>query len=223
MAAYSSLTITTASGSIVVTGEDRPDVVVDGQASVDEGAPGELTVHATSSDVDIRCPIGTHVRIGTASGRVDLRGRLGDARVTTKSSSMYVERVETVELRTSSGSIDVESCAGSCRLKTTSGSVRVEDAGEVDISTVSSTIGVASAGGGRVQTVSGSIELGLNAAAALDVRSISGSVRVTVPGSVRPDVRMRTVSGKARCDCDEGDDCRLAVSTVSGSIKVSSG
>ena len=215
-----SLTITTASGSVVITGEDRPDIVVDGKAKVEDGELGEMVVRTKSSSLDVRCPSGTDVRVGTASGRVELRGRLGDARVTTKSSSVRVEQVETLELRSSSGSIDVETCAGRCRLQTTSGSVRVDEAGDVDISTVSSSIGVECAGGGRIHTVSGSVDIGATGASDLDVRSISGSVKITLARGVRPHVRLRTVSGKARCDCEEGDDVLVAVSSVSGSVKV---
>jgi DUF4097 and DUF4098 domain-containing protein YvlB len=214
------LTVTTASGSVVITGEDRPDVAVEGNATVESGEAGEVVVRAKSSSLDVRCPTGTDVIVGTASGKVELRGRLGDARVTTNSSSIRVEHVQALELRSSSGSIDVATCDGRCRLRTTSGSVRVEEAGDVDISTESSSIRVEWAGGGRVHTVSGSVELGSTGVSDLDVRSISGSVEISLASGIRPRLVLRTVSGKARCDCEEGDDVRVAVSSVSGSVKV---
>ena len=216
-----SLTVTTASGSVVITGEDRSDIVVEGgKASVEE-APGEVVVQAKSSSLEVRCPAGTDVRVGTASGRVELRGRLGDARVTTKSSSIRVEEVEALELRSASGSIDVGTCVGYCRLQSASGSVKVGDAGDVDISAKSGSIKVGRAARGRVHGVSGSVEVGATGEGDLDVRLISGSVKVTLPDGVRPRVRLRSVSGSARCDCEEGDDCCIDVSSVSGSIQVS--
>jgi DUF4097 and DUF4098 domain-containing protein YvlB len=217
-----SLTVTTASGSVLITGENRSDIVVEGGKAAVEESAGEFVVQAKSSSLEVRCPAGTDVRVGTASGRVELRGRLGDARVTTKSSSIRVEEVEALELRTASGSINVGSCAGYCRLQTASGSVKVADAGNLDISAKSGSIKVERAAGGRVHGVSGSIHVGATGERDLDVRLISGSVKVTLPDDVRPRLRLRSVSGSARCDCEEGDDCCIDVSSVSGSIQVSS-
>jgi DUF4097 and DUF4098 domain-containing protein YvlB len=221
MTAHPSLTLTTTSGSIVITSEHRPDVVVDrGDAAIERLASGEVVVQATSSSLDVRCPVGTHVRVGTASGRVELRGQLGDTRVTTKSSSIHVEDVDSLELRTASGSIDVERCVGYCRLQTASGSIEVGEAGHLDITGKSGSIEVGRAAGGRVHTVSGSIEVGWTGENDLDVRAISGSTTVVVPEDARPRVRLRSVSGSARCDCTEGDGCCLDASSVSGSIQV---
>jgi len=215
-----SLTVTTSSGRVVITGEDRPDIVVDGKASIEDGDDGGVIVRASSSNLEVRCPAGTDVRVGTSSGGVELRGRLGDARVTTSSSSIRVEDVEALELRSSSGSIDVETCVGYCRLQTASGSVTVGDAGDVDISTKSSSIRVGRAAGGRVHSVSGSIALGATGADDLEVRSISGSVTVTLLEDVQPRFRLRSVTGHVRCDCEEGDDAGISVATTSGSIRV---
>ena len=215
-----SLTVTTSLGRVVITGEDRPDIVVDGKASIEDGDDGGVIVRASSSNLEVRCPAGTDVRVGTSSGGVELRGRLGDARVTTSSSSIRVEDVEALELRSSSGSIDVETCVGYCRLQTASGSVTVGDAGDVDISTKSSSIRVGRAAGGRVHSVSGSIALGATGADDLDVRSISGSVTVTLLEDVQPRFRLRSVTGHVRCDCEEGDDAGISIATTSGSIRV---
>ena len=56
----------------------------------------------------------------------------------------------------------------------------------------------------------------MNRARQLAVRS-NTSVCVERTGTT---VRLRTVSGKARCDCEEGNDVLVAVSSVSGSVKV---
>src|SRR5438552_2591270 len=215
-----SLTVTTSSGRVVITGEERLDIVVEGKAKIDDGDDGGVVVRASSSRLEVRCPAGTDVRVGTSSGGVELRGRLGDARVTTSSSSIRVEDVDALELRSSSGSIEVDTCVGYCRLQTASGSVSVDDAGEVDISTKSSSIRVGRAAGGRVHSVSGSIAIGATGLDDLDVRSISGSVKVTVPDGIRPRFRLRTVSGRIRCDCEEGDDGSVSIATTSGSIQV---
>jgi len=215
-----SLTVTTSSGRVVITGEDRPDIVVDGDATIDDAEDGSILVRGSSSSLEVRCPAGTDVRVGTSSGGVKLRGPLGDARVTTSSSSIRVEDVETLERRITSCSLDVDPCVGYCRLQTASGSVTVDDAGEVDISTKSSSIRVGHTEGGKVHSVSGSITLGATGLGDLDVRSISGSVKVTLPEGVQPRFRLRSVSGNVRCDFDEGDDGSISIATTSGSIQV---
>jgi DUF4097 and DUF4098 domain-containing protein YvlB len=214
-----SLTVTTTSGGVVITGEDRPDIVVDGEAAIEDD-DGNVLVRGSSSSLAVRCPTGTDVRVGTASGAVQLRGRLGDARVTTSSSSIRVETVDSLELRSSSGSIDVTTCVGYCRLQSASGSVTVGDAGDVDISTKSSSIRVGRANGGRVHSVSGSIALGATGVDDVDVRAISGSVTVTVLDDVQPRFRLHSVSGNVRCDCAEGGDAGISITTTSGSIRV---
>jgi DUF4097 and DUF4098 domain-containing protein YvlB len=128
--------------------------------------------------------------------------------------------VESLEVRTASGSIEVDVCTGECRLKSASGSVKVGEAGDVDITAKSGSVEVERTAGGRVHAVSGSVDVGWTGERDLDVHAISGSTRVVVPEDLRPRVRLRSVSGNAHCDCDEGDGCRVDVSSVSGSIQV---
>jgi DUF4097 and DUF4098 domain-containing protein YvlB len=175
-----SLTVTTTSGRIVITGEDRLDIVVDGDAAIEHGDDGGVIVRGSSSSLEVQCPAHTDVRVGTSSGAVELRGRLGDARVTTSSSSIRVEDVASLELRSSSGSLDVDSCAGYCRLQTASGSVTVGDAGDVDISTKSSSIRVERAAGGRVHSVSGHVRCDCEQGedAGISIATTSGSITV---------------------------------------------
>ena len=52
-----------------------------------------------SARLDVRCPIGADVVVGTVAGQVELRGQLGAVRVTTVSGSVEVDRADSVELR----------------------------------------------------------------------------------------------------------------------------
>src|SRR6266508_4423189 len=125
--------VTARSGSVKVTGEDRADVVVTGARDAKVKDDGEIEVKAKSGSVEVRCPEGSDVIVGANSGRVELRGRLGYARVTVGSGSILVDQVERLDARTGSGSFDVTECAGECRLKTGSGSIRVGRAGNADL------------------------------------------------------------------------------------------
>jgi DUF4097 and DUF4098 domain-containing protein YvlB len=212
------LRITSRSGRVSVTGEDRSDIVVE---KGDEPSVGPDGVEITGSGkVVVRCPAGTDVMVGTGSGDVELDGRLGDARVTTGSGDITVEEVRALDARTGSGDVEVEECGGRCRLKTGSGSVQVGRAGEADLATNSGSVEAELVAGARIKTGSGSVEVGLAEAGGVDVTAHSGSVTVSVPAGLRPATSLRSSSGKVRCDCDEGDDGEIRVKVGSGSIAV---
>jgi DUF4097 and DUF4098 domain-containing protein YvlB len=173
-----------------------------------------------SGRVKVRCPAGTDVVVGTGSGAVELKGRLGDARVTTGSGTIRVEEVRVIDARTGSGDVEVEECTEQCRLKTGSGTVRVGRAGDADLVTGSGSVEAELVSGARVKTGSGSVELGLAQAGGVDVKAHSGSVRISVPPGLRPATSLRSSSGKVRCECDEGDEGEIRVKVGSGSIAV---
>jgi DUF4097 and DUF4098 domain-containing protein YvlB len=212
------LRVTSRSGRVTVTGEDRSDVLVE---KGDEPTVGPDGVEIKGSGkVVVRCPAGSDVVAGTGSGDVELHGRLGDARVTTGSGDITVEQVRALDARTGSGDVEVEECTERCKLKTESGTVRVGRAGEADLATGSGSVEADLVTGARVKTGSGSVELGLAQAGGVDVKAHSGSVTISVPPGLRPATSLESTSGKVRCDCDEGDDGEIRVKVGSGSIAV---
>ena len=111
------LIVTTASGGIDITGEDRSEIVLEsGRARLEDDGAGDVVVRSASDSLVVRCPAGTDVRVGTESGEVRLRGRLGDAQVTTASAGIRVDHVDELEARSASGSIEVDRCVGRCRV-----------------------------------------------------------------------------------------------------------
>lgn len=212
------LRVTSRSGRVSLTGEDRADIVVE---RGDEPSVGPDGVEITGSGkVVVRCPAGTDVVVGTGSGSVELHGSLGDARVTTGSGTIQVERVRALDARTGSGNVEVEDCAERCRLKTDSGSVRVGRAGEAELVTGSGSVEAELVTGAHIKSGSGSVEVGLAQAGGVDVKAHSGSVTVSVPAGLRPATSLRASSGKVRCDCVEGDEGEIRVKVGSGSIAV---
>ncbi len=211
----------TRSGRVAVTAAGSGDLKVVGGV-VEEGEGGSATVRPArpNSAVEIRCPEGCDVVVGTNSGSVELQGALGDIRVTTSSGKISVERAASADLRTRSGAIVVDECAGQCRVVTGSARVRIGRAGSAEVSARSGSVTAESVDEGTVQTASGGVELGTSSAGCLGVRTVSGSVRVKVPTGSRPEAVLHSRSGSIRCDCEEGTDGRIEVSTTSGSIRV---
>jgi len=232
-AAHRELAVATTSGKVIVVGEERGDIAVEGvrrdrvgfRQGLHVGPEGRIDiVPARRSDkVEIRCPVGADVIVGTTSGNVRLEGRLGNVRVTTVSASVSVEEVDGLDVRGVSGTVEVERCHGRCRVRGTSGSVSIERTGSVEIGTVSGNVDVERLEGeARVKTVSASIEIGAEGAGEIDIHTVSGSVTVTLPATVRPRLRLKTL-GRVRSELEEGNDCRIAVKSVSGSITVAEG
>ena len=166
--------------------EPRDDiVVVRGKRGETTSAADDVDVvlNASSSDVEVRCPVGTDVVVGSASGSVQLHGHLGAARVTTASGSIRVESVASADLRTHSARVEVDECLGPCRVMNTSGRVEIHRAGEVEVKCVSGSVEV-SGDAVRVRTVSGKVRIDTNLHAW--VETVSGKVEVWVPPGFHP-------------------------------------
>jgi DUF4097 and DUF4098 domain-containing protein YvlB len=215
------LRITSGSGSVTIHAEDRSDVVV-GNGTMTPASDGVLEIRPArpSQSLDVRCPGGTDVMVGTASGRIELRGPVGAASATTTSARVTVEAATAADLRTVSGGIEVGTCLGRCRASTQSGSIRVRQADEVAASTVAGSIevGVARAGV-QVRTVSGTVAVGADGAGAIAVKTVSGGVSLRLAHGVRPELHIRTFGTKSTA-VETGHDVRVEITSVSGTVKV---
>jgi DUF4097 and DUF4098 domain-containing protein YvlB len=216
------LRIATASGKVTVTAEDRSGVVVDRGGTVVPLTDGVVEVKPLkgSAPLEVRCPTACDLVIGTASGRVELRGVLGAVSVTSASGSIRVAEAAEADLRTQSGRVEIEDCRAGCRVATKSGSITVGAAGSAELSTVSGTIRVTRVDGeAQARTVSGGMTIGSNAGGPVRARSVSGGITVHLPAGVRPAVKAisaRAVEG----GWEPGDDVLIEVGTVSGSVVV---
>jgi DUF4097 and DUF4098 domain-containing protein YvlB len=220
VAGATTVRVTTQSGSVTVVGEDRSDVLVErGAEAVTSGAQG-IEVVGRSGKVEVRCPAGTDVFVGTASGSISLQGRLGQARVTTESGAIEIDQVGGADARTASGSIEVRSCDAACRCHSQSGDLRVGRAGSVDLATVSGGIDAGAVGSATVHAGSGTVTLGVAEPGTVDVDAHSGSVTITVPKGQHPATDLHAASGAVRCDCAPGTDGAVRVTTRSGSVTV---
>jgi DUF4097 and DUF4098 domain-containing protein YvlB len=226
--------VLSASGSVTVIAEERPDVDVEpGQRGVElkEGGRGRhrhrhgilghlrshehdegerqhrpvLEVKTKSGSVEVRCPIGTDVSVGAISGNVKLLGTFGSVKVSTVSGGIEIDNITgDLDARCVSGSISVARCAGRCDVSSKSGRVRVE---RVE-------------GPTHASTISGGVEIGAAGSDEVELKMVSGGAKVTILGEKQPRVRFNSLSGKMHCDCKQGSDFDLKVRSISGSLEI---
>ena len=229
VAGHTELSVSTRSGRVIIEAEERQDLYLESDAPLRDDkitvdSTGRVSVKSArggSGWLHIHCPTGTDVVIGTVSGKVELQGQFGVVRVTTVSGSVEVDRADELDVRTISGNIDVERCNGRCRLQTKSGRATCVVAGDALVSTMSGLIRVDDATGKvRAQSASGKIKVGTRGNGDVAVKTMSGSVRVEVPKGVKPHTRLHSLTGKPRCDCEEGEDLEIAIRSLSGTIEV---
>ena len=213
----STLEVTNSSGNIVISGDLHGNVEVDGAPVSVE--PGRVRVAGSSGSITVRCPVGVDVIAGTSSGNVELRGSLGDTRITTASGDIKVGSVARLDARTASGTIRAEDCAGECRARSDSGSLEVGRADAVDLATASGDVDAAAVGRASIRTASGDVTLGLSGGGDVTIEAHSGSIKVEVPPGSRPATRLEA-SGSVQCDCEVGSDFRLELRAGSGDITV---
>ncbi len=214
--------ITAVSGGVSVTAEPRADVVIDSGGSVRAMPDGavEIRPRRPSDSLDVRCPAGADIVIGTSSGGVELRGRFGTVVITSHIGSIRVAAAAEADLRTISGAVELEECDGRCRVSTTSGRIAVGSTRDAEISTTSGSIGVDDvAGAVQVRSVSGTVTVASSARGPVNASTVSGSITIRLPLGVRPTVRS-SGRGTVQSSFDPGDDVFVAIANVSGSVRL---
>jgi hypothetical protein len=217
------LHVSSRSGHVRIVARDAPGLDVKG-ADVEHDPDGTVRVVARrfgSQGVEVRCPAGRDAIVGIESGSVETRGELGAVRVTARSGRVEIESARHVDVRTASGAVHVGRCAGECRVVSKSSRVRIGGAGRFDCSSMSGRIEANDVGDALVRTMSGRVAVSTRADGRIEVRTLSGTVDIEVPRDRRPALSLKSLSGRVRCDCEEGDDGEVHVATTSGTIRVS--
>ena len=98
--------------------------------------------------------------------------------------------------------------------------MHVASANRLRVATKSGTVVADQVDEASVHTASGRIELTATGRGDLELRSMSGSASITVAGEANPHLVTRTTSGRVRNECGDGDDFRIGVKTLSGSVSV---
>jgi DUF4097 and DUF4098 domain-containing protein YvlB len=212
--------IATRSGRVVVRAGSDGVVVRNGAATT---APdGTITVGSTSGSgaVEVVCPVGADVVVGTQSGRVELHGSFGSVSVSTASGRVAIDDADEVDVRTSSGRVEVGRCAGGVRCAVSSGRVTIGHASSVDVSVRSGSVEIGDALDARIHAASGRVKLSARGGGDVHVRTTSGRVSVTVPSGCCPDAHLHTTNGRIDNDVPAGGDGRVIAESVSGRVSL---
>src|SRR3954453_9423286 len=216
------LTICSRSGAVRVDARPGSQLSVTG-GSMRRADDGSIVVEPSSpSDtIVLSCPSDMDVTVGTMSGKVVLTGSLGNVRIVTESGSVDIDHANATDVRTVSAGVQIRHCAAECRVVTTSGGVEVTHAGSAEVSTKSGRIVVDDTAAANLRSVNGAVSLGISGGGDVRIQAVSSSVKVTVPRGLRPNTLLNSVSGSVRSPLTPGEDGRLEVDTVSGSIRIS--
>lgn len=222
----------------VVTGSGAVDVAaadLDGAILVDglrDGARrtsregSRLVIHPRrrSDKLRVIVPRGINVTVGTRSGRISVRGPLGQVRASAASGRIQVDGVQQLLARAFSGRIAVRDCAGPVRVATKSGRIEIDGADSARVRVMSGRVVLKRIRGAlHARTVSGRIEAQTDGQGDIRIGAISGRVSLRLPPHLRPHVDARSLSGAVRVRLPDGDDLRVAIQTVSGRITVEPG
>jgi len=209
--------ISTTNGRVDVRAEAGAPVSSKGTATVVE-RDGETTIEGGHGRLEVTVPEGANVLVGTRTGRVDVKGRVGHLAVVTESARIAVDRAGSADVRSSSGSVRIGQVAGECRVRSSSGRVVVGTCGPVDVATKSGRVTVDEVDGpARVHCVSGRISIGMASANDVDAESVSGRIEVSVPSGVRVHRADDGGDGSTRpANCD----CTVSARSVSGRVNV---
>lgn len=221
------VSVTSRSGRVEVFSEDRPDIEVEGarRAESERADSGQqVVVESNHEHVVVRCPPGTHLSVGTLSGRVAMTGEFGAVRITTSSGRVEVGGTSSLDVRTRSGRIQAGRCRGEVRAHSTSGRVIVEAVDRLDATTASGAIVVGSVREATVRSTSGRVDLALDLGGSVAARTVSGRVEISLPPGAQPELRLRSISGRITVPPESESDRvgTVAVDTTSGRIKVES-
>jgi hypothetical protein len=218
--AHGVVDISNVSGTIQVTGWDRPEVSV--RAELDEGVErvdvdsdhGRTHIkvvlpphsgHGGDADLRVQVPKDSELTVSAVSADVSTTGVLG------------VQRLNAV-----SGNITAELAGSDLELKTVSGDVKLKGHGQparLHVSSVSGNVRLEhGAGDLEAGTVSGSLVVSLDSARSVRARSTSGDVHFEGTLTRGADFDATSVSGDLKVRASAEGGYAYEVSTFSGNI-----
>lgn len=213
--------VSNTSGTVVVSGWDRNEVMVTGELGDDSErlefeSSGKLTRikvvlpkkthHGDDSDLYIKIPSGSSLSVNTVSADIEVSGVRGAQRLQAVSADITTEaQAEDVECKTVSGDIIVagQNKPSLITITTVSGDAEVHNvAGEVNGNTVSGnfSFGLGETIRSRLRSTSGDLAIKgkLASEARLDVESISGDVRLDLVGKPNGTFDVSSFNGEIR-------------------------
>jgi len=215
--------ISNVSGSVTVTGWDRPEVSVSalvdnpamkvqvtseqGRTRVSVGHPG-MSMSSGDARLTVRVPQGAELDATTVSAKLSTAGIRGPQRLKTVSGPIVAEvGAADTEVKTVSGDIRLRGAGapGSLRIDSVSGDVNLEGgAGDVEATTISGDLHINDdpARNVRLRTTSGDLKFSgtLQRNAQLEGESIKGDIQVRAPSEDGFSYEVSSFSGDIK-DC----------------------
>jgi DUF4097 and DUF4098 domain-containing protein YvlB len=206
-----SVVVTNVAGSLVVTGWDRPEIVIagtlgrgverldvqqDGKRTVIKVMLPSGSVRDGAAQLRLSVPAGSALELSAVSAGVTVSGMAGRLSVRSVSGKVEAETSGTeIEVKSVSGDVRAAMSAtsgpggatsGSTRVSSVSGDVRLQVAGRAEVTTVSGTIEatIEPLAAARLRTTSGDVELAgaFAPTGSVEVESVSGSFTLRSPG-----------------------------------------
>ena len=216
-------------GQIVVTGSDKPQVVVQLKATGSEDELDDLTWSAEKDGAGvsiksrrssennwfnwgngvklratIEVPRQYNVELQTSGGNIELKGLNGNANGRTSGGRLNIESVRgDVDMRTSGGGVAVTSVQGSVQVHTSGGAIQASRIdGRLSANTSGGSIQVSDvAGPVDVHTSGGGITIDLAGEnQGVLARTSGGSIHLNVPSTIRATINASTSGGRVSSD-----------------------
>lgn len=180
--------------------------------------------------VSIEVPPKAEVIAHTASADVRLLGDFGPSRVRTTSGDIEVERIERADLDATSGDLRVQAVSTNLAVSSISGDVTVGHVGgRLSASITSGDLRVDRVDGPiEIATTSGDVVVRRCTGDDISMKSVSGDVAIGLPGGIRVDPDISTLSGRTTlprpaAGASAGEErrrVRLRIQTISGNIRI---
>ena len=216
------------------------------QLTIDSSGVDEFEIYMTGDRVSVRhpsrwgkrgrdtrlvahVPVGTDIEISSTSSEVRLVGSLGVVRVHTASGDIQIGDAAKLDVTTGSGDFSCDEIGGDANISSVSGDCIIRRVGgRLGATLTSGDLRVEMCDGDvLISSTSGDVRVGRCSGSDISMRSISGDVRVGLPGGIRVEAEISTLSGRAvlpdpvpASDLGDRRPVRLQLKTVSGDVRV---
>lgn len=209
--------ISSSSGRVEVFAKQNTAFRLKGSAEVSD-LDGRITISNVHNNIEVYLPLDTDVVIGTTSGRIQVKGRVGHLALVTESGKVEVDAAASVDIRTKSSRVEVGEVAGVCRIRSTSGKVEVESCGDADIAGRSGRIELHRVDGEvEAHSVSGRIELAMASVHDVHAETVTGKIEVSLPKGA---VAFHPSESEPHALRPPGTDCTVFARSTTGRVVV---
>jgi len=217
--APSTIRISSTSGRLRIDARPAAEVAV--SKAVPQARTGDVvTIDTDHESVDVIVPEGSDLVIGSVSGAIRIRGRLGEVAIVSRSGKIELDHAVDADIRSETGRIQVGTVERECRAHSTTGRVDVGTCGRADVSSTSGRVQVDRVDGpAAAHSVSGRVSIAVSRAADIEAETVTGRIAVAFP----PGVRVHRADAVVPPDQRPVDsDCTVVARSGTGSVNVTS-